>query len=489
MQVFEDKFGKRRARLNQPREAVKSTDWRKYGEETPSSKKRREEDRAENAIIATEALDAVQSIIGALTHPEGGRFVATFNEAIGGGITNGRSVQVTSKPLFDPRLRLADACTVIAGLAVHEVGHIHLGGQAKRIAEKHWPGSQTMQTVANVLDDVRIDVRTRQRFPGMAPTIRPVRRYMAVNADWAEDTVRFSEDMDLSARLNFAIRSLFYAPYLKWVGNTATRAERTWWQAWGERFGVALTDEEVLAGLITALQRITPPPPPPEPEPEDSDGDDGEPSPDDDTDDPTEDSEPEDGEDGGEQEIDEDASPLDPETPEDAPEADDEPEPTDEADEGEDGQDGAENEPEDDPDDDAEADDESGDGIADEDTDEGESDDEPGTSDEDGDDLGEDGWDEDDDGDEAEDESQGDEQQSSTEMKDEAGDGSDLTDVDLDNVPDAPETEAEVDVPSIDDYNQPTDEDKDLAERVKQERQVERVTMGDGFGTMRIEIE
>lgn len=535
MHIFEEKFARRRAKMRVVEKRM-STDWRHYGQETPGSAQRRMEAEAENAIIATEALDAVQVIIGALTHPEGGRFAASFDDSVASGITNGRNVRITSKPLFDNRLRLADACTILAGLTVHEIGHIHLGTQTKSIVASHWPGSPVMDVLGKMLDDVRIDANTRARFPGLAPTIRPMRRYLAMgNEALTGEPFRFSADLDLNARVNFAMASVFYTSLTRWVGNAATRAERTWWLGWAERVAVARTDSEVLAGLVAALRRVTPPPPPPpqpEPESEPTPGDDGTPSPDDDTDDPMEDSDPDEGEDETDQESDDDQSPQD------GSGADEEPEQDDEAEDGEDGQDEPESEPEDDPEPDAEADKESGDGVGDEDADEGEAE-EPGDDEADAaesdegegegspvdgdDDLDDDDFDESDDDDfdesgddwgddeadaegegfdgdpgdddeieETEDEVDSDatEQQSSTEMADEAGDGSDLTDVDMEaNIPDAPTEDVKVDVPDIDEFNEPTPQDFILAEAVKEERKVDKVSVGDGFGTMRIVIE
>ncbi len=483
MHIFEEKFGPRRRTNMKHHVARTSTDWRRYGRETPGSAKRGVEIAEENAIIATEALDAVQSIVGALTHPEGGRFVATFDDTVGGGLTNGRDIRVTSKPLFDQRLKMADACTVLAGLAVHEIGHVHLGHQAKTVAGRYWPGSKTMLALANIVDDVRIDERTRSRFPGMAPTIRPVRQYLALNADMGDmPPLNAVDATSLSDKVNLAITALFYAPYRKWTANDATRAERRWWQAWGERAAVAHTDAEVLRVLAAALTRVTPEPEPQDEPGEGEDGDDGQPEPKDDPSVTPVDDEPE------------DEPPLyvrAGEEPEDAPEADDEPEQGDEPSDGEDGQGEGENEPTDSEDE--------GD----------EPDDSPETTDEDTVGLvvlgavvagrlaevvavdGDPGDDDEIDLDDEDDEPQGEEQGTSFGDDTDGGDGSDLTDVDLDNLPDAPteDDDIKLDVPDLDQFNQATPEDHDLAVRVKKERKVEKVTMGDGFGSMRIVIE
>lgn len=543
LRVF-DHFGRRKVGMRDEREVRKSRAWRNYGAETPGSKAKREADAEFNAEIAGEALKAVQTIVAALASPTGGRYTAVFDDSasqMGQRYERQRLIKITPKPLFDDDLRMVEACTILTGLATHEIAHTHLSDLTHAVLNDHFPGSQTARTIGNLLDDVRGDAFLRRRFPGVAFAIRPTAAYVAKVSGAADaPPMRYVQTLPVAAQLGFGINSVRYAGSFRWVGDALTREMRAAWQEWALAHSRAETGEEVLAAIVAGIALIHEPEPEPEQQPDDEPGEqeqDDEPEieeaepedfgageRDEDEDDEPEDSDEEDEDDeSGSESDDADDEPEDEDDgpSEDSDPSDDEPEddegdssegdPTEDGDEGDESdeqpEDGEAGEPNDDDPTDGEGNGEGESWGATEDENDDDWDDES----EDDDNLDDDGEVEDD-GSEADaesdgdwdndgDEDEGDESESDDDDGEISGPISDSEQqgggdsVDLSEVPDygdripEPEKGDEIDAPDQDAYNEDTSAvAMDLQERIEAAEKIERVTASDGFGTIKINI-
>lgn len=512
LRVFEH-FGRRKVGMMDTSKRRTSTAWRSYGQETEASRKRNEDRRDANAEIAGEALAAVQTIVSALASPEGGRYSVVFDDSQPTGATQlvSRRIRVTPKPLFDPSLRMIEACTILTGLSTHEVGHTWISAETEGILNDYWPGSVTAQTVAFALDDTRVDAFLRRRFPGVAFAIRPTLAYIASQTG-EQPPLRYTPQLSVANQLAFMINAVRYAKHCRWVGDPLTREMRTRWQAWATANAEITEKDEIIAAIKAGIAMIHEPVAPPQNQPSneqaepeedeeieeaeaddfgagerdpedddesDSDGDDDW-DEDEDDDEPGEGSDSDEGDEADDDDPSEGSDPSDDEPEDgDGSESDDptdgednDEEPTDSGSNGGESWGATEDENDDDWDDESEDGDLDDDEPVDDDGSEAEADDE--------------GWDQDadDEGDEPEDGSG--EISGAPDVGDDEQGGGDS--VDLSEVPE-PGKDEDIPAPSIDDYNEDTSaEAMDLQERIEQQKTIERVSASDGFGTIKVQI-
>jgi hypothetical protein len=244
----------------------------------------------QNEVLA-EALDAVQTVVDALTDGEGGRYRVSFSDANHqAGVTSftHKTVVVTPKPFFDNKLKLAQAVEVVTGLSTHEIGHIlYTKDQAQRLMTEHYKVlgtyNQTLQQVANVAEDLRLEFRMKRDYPGIAGSFRVLGEWIARTYSGAGvlPPKRFTfETMSLTERINFMITATRYAYAFKWRADRETRRERSFWHGWSRRAEAVVTDADLIAVIDEGVEHLgTYEPQVDEPEPSEESQDEPEPQP------------------------------------------------------------------------------------------------------------------------------------------------------------------------------------------------------------------
>jgi hypothetical protein len=269
--------------------------------------------------------DAVQTVVDALTPPDGGRYIVGFVDMQTAATDlTARRIIVSSKPVFDRSLSLIEKAVVVATFAAHEIGHTIVTRPRADLIKAHNPKSG-FHAVANLADDIILEPFMVDRFPiledAFAFTGEWVLRTTAKHLPRVED----GEWPTTPSRFNTLISATRYGPTapIIWKGQRAIE-EREWGINWAERLIAArLNDHATFLALCDeAWERIRtkdddnveieePPgtdgpvgPGGDEPQPGDEPGEDGEDGDDDQptTDGPTQPGEPtdEDGEDEGE---------------------------------------------------------------------------------------------------------------------------------------------------------------------------------------------
>lgn len=539
LSIFEQAFGRERTK---PAPNTSRRRRSRYDYRTGSWDDGTTQQQADFNEAAARTLSAVQTICDALIPASQGRYSVVFGTKTAMTEFDRKRISLTAQPLYMKGLRLADVADTFTGFVVHEIGHTVISQDTDRVM-KEWlerepvyaPWTKTIMRIANVLDDEALERWAKQRFPGVAHTFRVTTKFVAQDEGLPnKEPRRWDPKGDYATRFNFAVISVRYRWFCRWVGDAATRAERQWWIDWAEQYADPKDPYTRLLGIQAALARIAvkpedrPEEPKPEPEPQPG----GEPSEDE-------------GEDEGEQSEQGDEQPgiedpdEEPETfdtsddegedDDDAPTSggnddDDEPEDGDEDDDDLDGEgddesdeDGDEgDEPEDGSDEGDDGDDDedgwkpgksldsSRDGTSDDERDDADEGDEPG--DDDGEFDGDEDDGEDEDGDSDDDAEPDDERD--TERADERTDGARLDPMDEDDLGQQGEGSSEPPiyegfepeslpsretVKTVDDYIEEREKydsyrDDALMEQVKVEMRTQKVTDAHGFGTMKVVI-
>lgn len=545
LSIFEQAFGRERTK---PAPNTSRRRRSRYDYRTGSWDDGTTQQQADFNEAAARTLSAVQTICDALIPASQGRYSVVFGTKTAMTEFDRKRISLTAQPLYMKGLRLADVADTFTGFVVHEIGHTVISQDTDRVM-KEWlerepvyaPWTKTIMRIANVLDDEALERWAKQRFPGVAHTFRVTTKFVAQDEGLPnKEPRRWDPKGDYATRFNFAVISVRYRWFCRWVGDAATRAERQWWIDWAEQYADPKDPYTRLLGIQAALARIAvkpedrPEEPQPEPEPQPG----GEPS--EDEDEGEEPGEGEQSEQGDEQpgieDPDEEPETFDTsdgegEDDDDAPTSggnddDDEPEDGDEDDDDLDGEgddesdeDGDEgDEPEDGSDEGDDGDDDedgwkpgksldsSRDGTSDDERDDADEGDEPGDDDGEFDGDEDDGEDGDEDGDSDDDAEPDDERD--TERADERTDGARLDPMDEDDLGQQGEGSSEPPiyegfepeslpsretVKTVDDYIEEREKydsyrDDALMEQVKVEMRTQKVTDAHGFGTMKVVI-
>lgn len=273
---------------------------------------------------------AVQTVVDALTPPDGGRYIVGFSDISTAQTSLGeRKITVSSKPIRDASLTLVEKAVVIATFAAHEIGHTYVTAPRKALIPAHNPHSG-YHAVTNLADDIILEPVMVDRYPILADAFEFTGQWVLKStAGTLPKVVTLRRSMTTPERFNLLLSATRYGdiPEIVWAGK-ASIAERDWCRAWADRLiSARLADHDTFLALCDeAWERIRskaedeneeeppvivePPVGPsrePQPEPPDKDGedegpggsedgededDDGE--PDEDEDEPTDDGEDED---------------------------------------------------------------------------------------------------------------------------------------------------------------------------------------------------
>lgn len=188
-----------------------------------------------------------------------GRYRVTFDPGISTAGTDliGRRIVITPAPLFDKNLSPEQAAVILTAMATHEICHPRYGRATAAACRRIFGNKRAPNTLSNLLDDVRIERRFADDYPGYADVFRPMLEYIAKAVDSKASEVR----PQMSDLVNLAIMAIRYPSWTKWE-NDEVRAERDWWQAWAVRWSVEDAPrrhvEAVREGLkhIVAVQKV-----------------------------------------------------------------------------------------------------------------------------------------------------------------------------------------------------------------------------------------
>ena len=252
----------------------------------------------DHTITTGRILAAVQTVVDALTPPDGGRYIVSFMDIGTAGTSLAtRRIVVSSKPLHDRSLSMVEKAVVIATFAAHEIGHTLVTRPRGNLIREHNPHTG-YHAVPNLADDLILEPHMVDRYPiledAFAFTGLWVLRTTAKDLPKVERVTNNTTD-----RFNLLLNASRYPDLPDIVfPDAASIAERDWSRDWASRLiALRLTDHSGFIALCDeAWERIretVEPQPEPEPEPEPEEAEDDEQDEDDE-------SETEPGEDEGE---------------------------------------------------------------------------------------------------------------------------------------------------------------------------------------------
>jgi hypothetical protein len=213
-------------------------------------------------LVAVQMLDAVQTVVDVLTDNDGGKgWTVGFDPTVNAYTDRSarRHIVVSVKPLLDakPGDSLAKVAAIMTGFAVHEVGHTKLDFYSE--VEKRWPGKTLPKTLANIIEDVVLEKRTVERFPGFADhgdgnVFRPTLEWVAeltspkTPLQWGGST---------GHRVNIAGQIVRYREFVRFTPDQRTQDALVWVEQWAEGITPQLTPKgcvELIEAMLAYLK-------------------------------------------------------------------------------------------------------------------------------------------------------------------------------------------------------------------------------------------
>jgi hypothetical protein len=186
--------------------------------------------RTDSVLIAH---GMINSLVNAFARG-GARYDVVFDPTMPTAATDmeRRRVAVTPSPLLDPSLTPQQAGEILSALAVHEICHPRYGKDTYKAVVAVFKNNPVAHTLSNTLDDVRIERRFVEDYPGYSGIFDPLMRYITdgiVKKNGTKMRPRIDKLADVA---NAAIR---WTDAVDWAG---WEDERDWWQDWAERSAV-----------------------------------------------------------------------------------------------------------------------------------------------------------------------------------------------------------------------------------------------------------
>jgi hypothetical protein len=195
---------------------------------------------------------AVQSVVDALTPPDGGRYVVAFSD-ISTAMTElgARRITVSSAPLKDRSLSMVEKAVVIATLAAHEIGHTLVTRPRGNVVERHNAHSG-FHAVANLADDIILEPHMAYRYPILEDAFAFTGMWVLRNtAKTLPKVTSITPGMTPAERFNVLISATRYGdvPEIVWSGTAALEA-REWARDWAARLiATPLRDDATFIAL------------------------------------------------------------------------------------------------------------------------------------------------------------------------------------------------------------------------------------------------
>jgi hypothetical protein len=205
----------------------------------------------ENILIAHRM---VESFINAFARDEG-RYLVTFDPNVGTAGTDMRTrrVTITPAPILDPDITPEHAGRILTGLGVHEICHPRYGKGTFEAVRKAFPFSESAWRIGDLLDDVRIERRYVDDYPGYSGVFDPTLEYIAsgyVKKNGGKKLV-----IDPKDHLNIMSGAIRYSDAIDWSDRRVAR-ERDWWNSWCEKWAREDSPRRHVEAVREALQFI-----------------------------------------------------------------------------------------------------------------------------------------------------------------------------------------------------------------------------------------
>lgn len=226
--------------------------WTGYGKSTWVSK-----DKAAKIAIAMAAVEDTVRV----TDDSGTRCVVvphtSGDRAVSFTDLNRNRITVSAKPILDGKLSDGEAMDVMTGFGLHEASHSKKDGTRKYIRELERNKDKIKPLAVgahlfNIIEDNRIEMGTKDDFPGFTGYFDACMRYMWDEGK-GERPIEYGPD--LTSKLNCVVG------FLRWPNEFATEIvftptmteERKWWTEWQERYD---PDTNLIKTLVEGIAHL-----------------------------------------------------------------------------------------------------------------------------------------------------------------------------------------------------------------------------------------
>ena len=205
------------------------------------------------------------------------RVILSQAAATAGTQLNAKMVEIGSKPWRDKDLTDGQRAAVMAGLVLHEVGHIRFAQQYTRALNVRFGAGKVTHAImalSNLAADCHDEHKVCDLFPGLSDAIRPTLWWVGDKGMRSNDVfeVHTLLKQSIASRVNLAIAATRYPWQCDWSSPDG-QAWLAWWRAWGKRaqsYKRPTDHAAIVQEAIDYVRAFTPsptPPPPPPPKP------------------------------------------------------------------------------------------------------------------------------------------------------------------------------------------------------------------------------
>lgn len=207
--------------------------------------------RREDAIITAHGM--VTSFVNSFARDGLYQIVFDPNMSTAGTDMDKKRVLITPAPILDTSITTQQAGRILTGLAVHEISHPRYGRGTDAAVKRAFPKSRAAARISNVLDDVRIEQRFIDDYPGYAGVFQPTLDYITAGFIAKNGGKKFKPS--LSDQLNIMTSAVRYDDSTDWSDPDCAR-ERDWWQAWRDRWAKEDSPRRHVEAVREALRHI-----------------------------------------------------------------------------------------------------------------------------------------------------------------------------------------------------------------------------------------
>lgn len=195
----------------------------------------------------------VQSFINAFARD--GRYEIIFdpNMNTAGTDLQTRRVLLTPAPILDKEITPQEAGRILTGLAVHEISHPRYGKDTHNAVRRAFGNSAAANRISNLLDDVRIEQRYVEDYPGYANVFEPTLAYVSRGLVARNGGKLLKPSM--KDQLNLMTGAIRYEDSIDW-SDPKHAAERDWWKAWADRNATHDSPKRHVEAVREALRHI-----------------------------------------------------------------------------------------------------------------------------------------------------------------------------------------------------------------------------------------
>lgn len=182
-----------------------------------------------------------------------GRYIFAFDDDLQSAGTNmkTRIVKATPAPLLDQNITAQQAGHILTALALHEICHPRYGRNTAEAVERVFGRSVIARRLSNLLDDVRIERRFVENYPGYTGIFEPALKYIGdgmVAKNGGKPKPEYTD------QYNVAVGAIRYPDHIEW--DSKTELERDWWTAWADRWAPEDSPRRHVAAIREALDHV-----------------------------------------------------------------------------------------------------------------------------------------------------------------------------------------------------------------------------------------